>query len=69
MASKDSFNTRQSLSYDGKSYTYYKLGLLENAGFSGIDRLPFSIRVLLESALRNENGVEIKSDDIRKLAT
>ncbi len=66
--SKNSFNTRNQFSVAGKSYSFYQLDRLEAAGFKNISLLPFSIRVLLESVLRNENGKEITADDVRKLA-
>lgn len=44
--------TRATLSVEGQSYTYYSLPAAEQHGLGRIDRLPFSIRVLLENMLR-----------------
>ena len=52
----------------GQAY-YYRLSALEEAGLTDISRLPFSIRVLLESLLRNENGYDVGAEDIRALAS
>ncbi|HYY57409.1 MAG TPA: aconitate hydratase AcnA, partial [Pyrinomonadaceae bacterium] len=47
---------------------YYSLPQLEKAGVGPISRLPFSIRIILESVLRNFDGKKIMEDDIRELA-
>jgi len=47
----------------------YKLSALQDAGLGDIDRLPFSIRVLLESVLRNVDGKRITEDDVRTVAS
>jgi len=52
----------------GQAYLY-RLGHLAGHGFSNIDRLPFSIKVLLESALRNCDGHLVTEADVAKLAT
>ncbi|NPA26991.1 MAG: aconitate hydratase AcnA [Chloroflexi bacterium] len=50
-------------------YVMYRLDALERAGLlPSLDRLPFSIRVLLENALRNANGVEVTEEDVAHLA-
>ncbi|MBI5592270.1 MAG: aconitate hydratase AcnA [Deltaproteobacteria bacterium] len=64
----NSFGARSILSTDEGPLTYYSLSLLEQAGFSGIDRLPYSIRILLENLLRHENGFLTTSRDIEKMA-
>ncbi len=46
----------------------YRLEALEKRGLTQIDRLPFSIRVMLESVLRQVNGVEITEEDVVNLA-
>lgn len=66
--SKDSFNTRSTFSVNGKTYTYYSLKKLEEAGVGKISKLPFSIRVLLESVLRQEDGFVIKKEHVENLA-
>ncbi|MDE1860231.1 MAG: aconitate hydratase AcnA [Candidatus Micrarchaeota archaeon] len=52
----------------GKEVFYYSLPSLKEQGFNKIDRLPFSIRVVLESLLRNLDGKEVKYEDIIALA-
>jgi aconitate hydratase len=56
------------LEVEGRRFTYYRLGRLAEAGVGDVARLPFSIRVLLESVLRNEDGEVIGRDDVAKLA-
>ena len=47
---------------------YYSLASLERAGLTRLDRLPFSIRILLESLLRNVDGFQVTEQDVRQLA-
>ncbi|MCH7993090.1 MAG: aconitate hydratase AcnA [Planctomycetes bacterium] len=47
----------------------FKLSALHDAGLGDIDRLPFSIRVLLESVLRNVDGRRITEDDVKTVAS
>ena len=66
---KDHFNARDILSTpDGDAYIY-RLDALEKAGYSGINRLPYSIKVLLESVLRECDDFQITKDDIDLLAS
>ncbi|TPV95139.1 MAG: aconitate hydratase AcnA [Myxococcales bacterium FL481] len=53
---------------DGNAGTFFRLGALEEAGLTKLARLPFSIRVLLESALRNHNGFSVRDEDVRNIA-
>ena len=57
-------------SFDAGSGTaqLYRLSHLEKTGVGQIDRLPFSIKVLLESVLRNCDGYVVGEDDVRTLA-
>jgi len=64
----NSFGARSILTTDEGPLTCYRLSLLEQAGFSGIDRLPYSIRILLENLLRHEDDVLVTSRDIEKMA-
>ena len=52
----DHFNARSTLTTKAGKVTLYCLDALEKAGLTQLDRLPFSIRVLLESVLRQVNG-------------
>ncbi len=64
MASLDSFKARKTLDVGGKSYTYYSLPDAEKNGLAGISKLPFSMKVLLENLLRNEDGRSVTKADI-----
>ncbi len=44
------------LKVGAKTYAYYSLPVAEKNGLKGISRLPFSMKVLLENLLRNEDG-------------
>jgi len=64
----NTFGTRTRLSSSSGEVNFYDLKKLEKDGIATIGQLPYSIRVLLESVLRNENGVEVTHDDVLKLA-
>jgi aconitate hydratase len=64
----DSFKCRKTLNVGGKTYEYFSLPDAEKNGLSGISRLPLSLKVLLESLLRYEDGRSVKADDIRAVA-
>ncbi|MGH8175851.1 MAG: aconitate hydratase [Steroidobacter sp.] len=62
-------DARQNLnSSSGKSHTYHSLPLLEKQGVAAISRLPVSLRILLESVLRNRDGKRIRDEDVEALA-
>ena len=63
----DSFNSKDSLTVGDTSYDYYRLGAVEGDGLD-VDSLPFSLKVLLESLLRTEDGADITKADIEALA-
>ncbi|MBS0529125.1 MAG: aconitate hydratase AcnA, partial [Proteobacteria bacterium] len=64
MASLDSFKCLKTLKVGGKTYAYYSLPAAEKNGLKGISRLPYSMKVLLENLLRNEDGRSVKKEDI-----
>ena len=66
--SLDSFKCRMTLEIDGKSYVYYSLPEAEKNGLTGVSKLPFSMKVLLENLLRHEDGRTVTRDDIIALA-
>jgi aconitate hydratase len=68
MASQNSFNTRTSLTAGGAAYEIFSLPAIEKAGFPGVVRLPFSLKILLENLLRREDGRFVDRDDIQALA-
>ncbi len=62
-------DTLQSFTYDnGKTGKYYSLPQLEKAGVGPISKLPVSIRIVLESVLRNVDGKRVQDSDVRTLA-
>jgi aconitate hydratase A / 2-methylisocitrate dehydratase len=66
MPSKNSFNSESKLSCSAGDFTIYRIAGLKNLG--DISRLPFSIKILLESCLRNADNFEVHDDDVRRLA-
>jgi aconitate hydratase len=64
------FNTRQEFDLgNGKKGTFYSLPALEKAGIGHISKLPVSIRIVLESVLRNCDGKKVSEQSVRELAT
>ena len=68
MAKSNLHNSRTSFELDGKTYNYYRLKAIEEAGIANISKLPYSIKVLLESVLRQHDGYVIKDDHVANLA-
>ena len=68
MTSLDSFNCCKTLKVGSKTYAYYSLPVAEKNGLKGISRLPFSMKVLLENLLRNEDGRTVTKEDIQAVA-
>jgi aconitate hydratase len=68
MATRDSFNTRTDINAGGRTVQIHSLPALEKAGFSGVARLPYSMKILLENLLRREDNAFVKADDIQALA-
>ncbi|MBN8980239.1 MAG: aconitate hydratase, partial [Rhizobiales bacterium] len=64
MPSIDSFKCQKTLKVGGKTYVYYSLPAAEKNGLKGISRLPYSMKVLLENMLRNEDDRTVKKADI-----
>jgi aconitate hydratase len=63
------FNTRREFSTTaGKKAAFYSLPALEEAGIGAISRLPVSIRIVLESVLRNFDGQRVEERNVRELA-
>jgi aconitate hydratase len=69
MTTQDTFNARAVLTTSSGTYYYYRLQRLEELGIAPISRLPFSIKVLLESVLRSVDGFKVSDDDVKTLAT
>jgi aconitate hydratase len=64
MVSKDSFGARAGLRVGDAEYDIYSIAKVE-----GHDKLPYSLKVLLENLLRNEDGADITADHIRALGS
>ncbi|HAB33681.1 MAG TPA: aconitate hydratase AcnA [Exiguobacterium sp.] len=67
--SQDVFGARRSFEANGKNYQYYSLEKLEELGLTEVKRLPYSIRVLLESVLRQQDGRSITREHVENMAT
>jgi aconitate hydratase len=68
MSTVNSFGTRRDLDAGGRTVQYYSLRALRDAGYPEIDRLPYSLKILLENLLRLEDGRFVKAADIEALA-
>jgi len=68
LARKNSFGTRETLKVDGREYDIFALDALEKKGVGAVSRLPFSLKVLLENLLRQEDGRFVKPAEIEALA-
>jgi aconitate hydratase len=66
---KDAFGALQELDLGGgRKARYYALDRLEAAGLGAVRRLPVSLRIVLESLLRNCDGQRVREEDVRHLA-
>ena len=65
--SHDSFETRAPLQAGGREYTIWSLKRFEASGHD-LARLPYSLKILLENLLRNEDGVSVTAKDVEALA-
>src|ERR1700755_1401774 len=63
----NSFGSQSTLKVENKSYEIFRLNTLETKGLS-LHRLPYSLRILLENLLRQEDGKSVTADDIEFLA-
>ena len=68
MASLDSFKCRKTLTVGAKAYEIYSLKAAEKNGLAGVAQLPFSLKIVLENLLRNEDGRSVKKEDIEAVA-
>ena len=59
MTASNSFDVHQTLETSGGSYTFYSLDQLSQYGYTQLARLPFSIRILLENALRTGRSHDV----------
>jgi len=68
MTTRNSFNTRTEIRAGAQTVQIYSLPALEKAGFPGVSRLPYSLKILLENLLRREDDAFVKAEDIQALA-
>jgi aconitate hydratase len=68
MTHPDSFRSRATLEVAGRHYTIYRLDALASLSGGNAARLPFSLKILLENLLRNEDGAFVKKTDVETLA-
>jgi aconitate hydratase len=68
ISAANSFGTRDKLNVGAQVFEIQRLEKLEEQGLSHIEKLPFSLRILLENLLRFEDGRFVHADDIRSLA-
>ena len=64
MTSLNTFASRSTLDVDGRGYEIYRLDAVP-----GLERLPYSLKVLAENLLRTEDGANITADHVRALAS
>jgi aconitate hydratase len=62
------FDSKKKLSVGAKKYTYYDVKVLEEKGIGSVSSLPFSIKVLLESVLRQFDGKTVTEEHVKDLA-
>jgi aconitate hydratase len=66
--SKNSFGAASRLRVGDADYRYFRLAAVEERGVGNISRLPFSIRILLENMLRQEDGLRVDVSDVEYVA-
>ena len=64
MPSENSFDARADLEVGGRNYEIYRLDALQSQ--YDVARLPFSLKILLENLLRNEDGVDVRARTSRR---
>jgi aconitate hydratase len=69
MSTLNSFNALSTLNCDAGSLKYYSLPALTRAGVGNVDHLPYSIKVLLESCLRNLDNFQVTEENVRNVAS
>ena len=65
MTNNDSFKTKDQFTIKNKQYTFFNIGRAEKNGLGNVDELPYCLRVLLENALRKEDGKNVKKDQFK----
>ena len=65
---KNSFGAAAKLRAGDNEYEYFRLASLAERGLGSVERLPFSIKILLENLLRNEDGRRVSAEDVETVA-
>jgi aconitate hydratase len=65
---KNSFGAAAKLRAGNSDFEYFRLASLEEKGLGNVGRLPFSIKILLENLLRNEDGRRVSAEDVQTVA-
>ena len=68
MTHPNTFGSRATLNVAGRQYTIFRLASVASLAGSRVDRLPFSLKILLENLLRNEDNAFVKRADVEALA-
>jgi aconitate hydratase len=68
MTHPNTFGSRATLNVAGRQYTIFRLGSVASLPGNTVSRLPFSLKILLENLLRNEDDAFVKRADIEALA-
>ena len=63
----NAFGSRKTFTTSAGEHVYYDLNALTEAGLGEVSRLPYCLRVLLESLLRNVDGFVVEEDDVKRL--
>jgi len=61
------FDTKTTLEVQGKRYHYYSIPQLKSAGLKHLERLPYSLKILLENLLRHLDGRTVTEEDVRAM--
>jgi aconitate hydratase len=65
----DSFGARGTFETGSGSATIYRLSRLTEQGIGKIDQMPFSMKIMLENALRHLDGLQVTDDDVTEIAS
>jgi len=68
MTYEDRFGAKKTLDTAGGSISYFDVNVLEQSGVGAVSKLPFSIKILIESLLRNVNDYDVMAEDVANLA-
>ena len=64
----EGLNSKSTFNAGGKAYAYYRLAALAEAGVGHVDKLPYSLKILLENLLRHQDGRTVTAAHVAALA-